>query len=48
MNEKQNGCSRTQSYNFETTSRMSNTYIANGKSTKDEIIKLSFSECLLK
>ncbi len=33
-----NGCSRRQSYKFEPTSRMSNTYIAAGKSTKEEII----------
>jgi len=32
------GCSRRQSYKFEPTSRMSNTFIANGKSTKEEII----------
>lgn len=35
---KPTGCSRRQSYRFEPTSRMSNTYIANGKSTKEEII----------
>lgn len=35
---EQNGCSRRQSYKFEPTSRMSNTYIAPGKSTKEEII----------
>ena len=38
MNELGNGCSRRQNYKFEPTSRMSNTYIANGKSTKEEII----------
>ena len=38
MNEPGNGCSRRQNYKFEPTSRMSNTYIANGKSTKEEII----------
>lgn len=32
------GCSRRESYKYAPTSRMSNTYIANGKSTKDEII----------
>ena len=36
---KPNGCARRQSYKYEPTSRMSNTYIANGKSTKEEIIK---------
>jgi len=34
-----NGACRRQSYAYEPTSRMSNTYIANGTSTKDEIIK---------
>ena len=33
-----NGASRRQSYKFEPTSRMSNTYIANGNYTKEEII----------
>ena len=33
-----NGCSRRQNYKFEPTSRMSNTFIAPGKSTKEEII----------
>ena len=33
-----NGCSRRESYKFEPTSRMSNTYICNGKSTPEEII----------
>ena len=36
---KPNGCSRRQSYKFEPTSRMTNTYIAPGESTPDEIIK---------
>lgn len=36
---KPNGCSRRQSYKFEPTSRMSNTYIAAGESTPEEIIK---------
>jgi len=35
---KPNGCSRRQSYKYEPTSRMSNTFIAPGKSTKEEII----------
>ena len=38
MGEKGNGASRRQSYKYEPTSRMSNTYIAAGKSTPDEII----------
>lgn len=38
MNAHENGASRRQNYKFEPTSRMSNTYIANGKSTKEEII----------
>lgn len=38
MGEKGNGACRRQSYKFEPTSRMGNTYIANGKSTKEEII----------
>jgi len=33
------GSSRRQSYKYAPTSRMTNTYIANGKSTKEEIIK---------
>ena len=37
MNEKGNGACRRQSYKFEPTSRMSNTFIGNGKSTKEEI-----------
>lgn len=36
---KPNGCSRRQSYKYEPTSRMTNTYIAAGESTKDEIIQ---------
>jgi len=36
---EQNGCSRRESYKYEPTSRMSNTYIAAGKSTPEEIIK---------
>lgn len=39
MNTKPNGASRRQNYKYEPTSRMSNTYIANGKSTPEEIIK---------
>ena len=39
MNEKGNGACRRESYKYEPTSRMSNTYIAKGKSTKEEIIK---------
>ena len=39
MNEPGNGASRRQSYKYEPTSRMSNTYIAPGKSTPEEIIK---------
>ena len=38
MNEPGNGASRRQNYKFEPTSRMSNTYIAPGKSTPEEII----------
>lgn len=38
MGEKGNGACRRQSYKFEPTSRMSNTYIANGESTPEEII----------
>ncbi|MGP1413724.1 MAG: TldD/PmbA family protein [Bacillales bacterium] len=38
-NFKQNGCSRRQSYKYEPTSRMSNTYIAPGKFTPEEIIE---------
>ena len=34
-----NGCSRRESYKYEPTSRMSNTYIAAGKSSPEEIIK---------
>lgn len=39
MGEKGNGASRRQSYKYEPTSRMSNTYIAPGKSSPEEIIK---------
>ena len=38
MNTKQNGHSRRQNYKFEPTSRMTNTYIANGPHTVEEII----------
>ena len=38
MDMEPNGCSRRQDYTFAPTSRMSNTFIANGKSTQDEII----------
>lgn len=38
MNMKGNGACRRQSYEFEPTSRMSNTYIDNGESTPEEII----------
>ena len=38
MNMPGNGASRRQNYKFCPTSRMSNTYIENGKSTKEEII----------
>ena len=39
MNKEGNGASRRQNYRYCPTSRMSNTYICNGKSTKEEIIK---------
>ena len=39
MNREGNGSCRRQNYKFCPTSRMSNTYIANGKSTPEEIIK---------
>ena len=39
MGLKGNGACRRQSYRFEPTSRMSNTFICNGKSTPEEIIK---------
>ena len=39
MGMKGNGACRRQNYKFEPTSRMSNTYIENGTSTVDEIIK---------
>lgn len=38
MGAKSTGSARRQSYKFAPTSRMTNTYIASGKSTKDEII----------
>lgn len=38
MNHSENGASRRQDYKYEPTSRMSNTYIGNGKSSKEEII----------
>ena len=38
MNTPANGACRRQSYKFEPTSRMSNTFICNGKSTPEEII----------
>ena len=39
MNHAENGASRRQNYTYAPVSRMSNTYIANGKSTPEEIIK---------
>ncbi|MDD6302914.1 MAG: TldD/PmbA family protein [Bacillales bacterium] len=39
MNAHENGASRRESYKFEPTSRMSNTFILPGKSTPEEIIK---------
>lgn len=39
MGQKGNGACRRESYKYEPTSRMSNTYIDNGKSTPEEIIK---------
>ena len=39
MNQKANGSGRRQNYRYSPTSRMSNTFIKNGKSTVDEIIK---------
>lgn len=39
MNQIGNGASRRESYKYEPTSRMSNTYIDNGNSTPEEIIK---------
>ncbi len=38
MNERPNGCSRRESYKFVPTSRMSNTFIMNGKSSLEEMI----------
>lgn len=39
MNMEGNGACRRESYKFEPTSRMSNTFIGNGESTPEEIIK---------
>lgn len=39
LNMEANGCSRRQSYRYEPTSRMSNTYIAAGKDKPEDIIK---------
>lgn len=39
MNMRPNGCARRESYKYEPTSRMSNTYICNGESTPEEIIQ---------
>lgn len=39
MNKEGNGASRRQNYSYCPTSRMSNTYICNGKSKKEDIIK---------
>ena len=38
MNREGNGACRRQNYRYCPTSRMSNTYICNGKSTPEEII----------
>ena len=38
MNEKGNGACRRESYKYQPTSRMSNTFIGNGTSTKEELI----------
>ena len=38
MEMEPNGCGRRQDYHFEPTSRMSNTYIANGTDDRKEII----------
>lgn len=38
MNEKGNGACRRESYKYQPTSRMSNTFIGNGTSTREEII----------
>ena len=39
MKQKSNGCCRRESYQYIPTSRMSNTFIQNGESTKEEMIK---------
>ena len=39
MNMRPNGCGRRESYKYEPTSRMSNTYICPGESTPEEIIQ---------
>jgi TldD protein len=39
MDYKPNGCGRRESFKYQPTSRMSNTYILNGKSTLQEIIE---------
>lgn len=39
LNMEPNGCSRRESYKYEPTSRMSNTYIASGKDNPEDIIK---------
>ena len=39
LNMEPNGCSRRQSFRYEPTSRMSNTYIAPGKDNPEDIIK---------
>lgn len=39
LNMEPNGCSRRQSYRYEPTSRMTNTYIAPGKDRPEDIIK---------
>lgn len=38
MGMEPNGCARRQNYKFAPTSRMSNTFIANGNSTLEEMI----------
>ena len=39
MNMKSNGCGRRQNYNYPTTSRMSNTYLAPGNDKIEDMIK---------